>query len=300
MKEPIITMVTPTFNRGEMLPSLFHSLCAQTCMDFCWLCVDDGSTDNTKNVIENFIQSCRQTNQSFAIDYLYKPNGGKHTALNLAIKTVKTELFFIVDSDDVLTPDAVETILRDWDRVRDQDLCGIGYLRGYDSSKVIGDRYTADGLVDTFINERYNRGINGDKAEVWVTKCLQEAGGFPEYPGERFISESVLWIKMARKRKMLFRNKIIYITEYLAGGLSDSGRALRFRCSHLMAYGSLETMSKEFSWKIRLKETLLYIVYCKFGHWSLKRIWDCPYKILVLVGYLPGLLLYHYWKKKYA
>lgn len=290
-----LTIVTPAYNRADKLPALYESLCQQTSVDFNWLVVDDGSQDGTKQVIEKMEQEGR-----LLISYLYKPNGGKHTALNLAIKTVKTELFFIVDSDDVLTPDAVETILRDWDRVRDQDLCGIGYLRGYDSSKVIGDRYTADGLVDTFINERYNRGINGDKAEVWVTKCLQEAGGFPEYPGERFISESVLWIKMARKRKMLFRNKIIYITEYLAGGLSDSGRALRFRCPHLMAYGSLETMSKEFSWKIRLKETLLYIVYCKFGHWTLKRIWDCPYKILVLVGYLPGLLLHHYWKKKYA
>lgn len=290
-----LTIVTPAYNRADKLPALYESLCQQTSDDFNWLVVDDGSQDGTKQVIEKMEQEGR-----LLISYLYKPNGGKHTALNLAIKMVKTELFFIVDSDDVLTPDAVETILRDWDRVRDQDLCGIGYLRGYDSSKVIGDRYTADGLVDTFINERYNRGINGDKAEVWVTKCLQEAGGFPEFPGERFISESVLWIKMARKRKMLFRNKIIYITEYLSGGLSDSGRALRFRCPHLMAYGSLETMSKEFSWKIRLKETLLYIVYCKFGHWTLKRIWDCPYKILVLVGYLPGLLLHHYWKKKYA
>ena len=99
---------------------------------------------------------------------------------------------------------------------------------------------------------------------------------------------------------MLFRNKIIYITEYLQGGLSDSGRALRFQCPHLMAYGSLETMSKEFSWKIRLKESLLYVVYSKFGRSSFRSMLNCPYKKLVLAGYLPGLLLYHYWKKKYV
>lgn len=300
VNSPIITIITPTYNRSVNLPLLFKCLCAQTCRDFRWLCIDDGSTDNTRNVIKMFSRELAQSSSEFFIDYIYKPNGGKHTALNLAIQKVTTELFFIVDSDDILTPDAVETILKDWSRVKDHNLCGIGYLRGYDREKVIGDLYTKDGLEDTFINERYNRGINGDKAEVWVTKCMQEAGGFPEYPGERFVSESVLWIKMARKRKMLFRNKIIYITEYLPGGLSDSGRTLRFRCPHLMAYGSLETMSKEFSMKIRLKETLLYIVYCKFGHWSLKRILKCPYKILVLVGYLPGLLLYHYWKKKYV
>lgn len=290
-----LTIVTPTYNRADKLPALYRSLCQQTTYDFDWLIVDDGSKDDTKQVVENIQQEHR-----FTISYFFKENGGKHTALNLAIQRVTTELFFIVDSDDTLTPDAVETILRDWSRVKDRNLCGIGYLRGYDREKVIGDSYTKDGFEDTFINERYNRGINGDKAEVWVTRCMREAGGFPEYPGERFVSESVLWIKMARKRSMLFRNKVIYITEYLPGGLSDSGRALRFRCPHLMAYGSLETMSKEFSWKIRLKETLLYIVYSKFGHLDFRSILNCPYKMLVLVGYLPGLMLFHYWKRKYV
>ncbi len=299
-RTPIITIITPTYNRRDKLTNLFRSLCAQTCKDFTWLCVDDGSTDNTHDIIDSFRQYFAQNDCGFTVGYIYKENGGKHTALNIAIKTVTTDLFFVVDSDDILTPDSIETIHQDWAKVKNHNLCGIGYLRGYDNNTVIGDLYTKDGLEDTFINERYNRGVDGDKAEVWVTKCMQEAGGFPEYPGERFISESVLWIKMARKRKMLFRNKIIYITEYLTGGLSASGRALRFRCPNLMTYGSLETMSKDFSLKIRLKETLLYIVYCKFGHWSLKRILDCPYKTLVLVGYLPGLLLYHYWKKKYA
>jgi glycosyltransferase involved in cell wall biosynthesis len=294
-KNNILTIVTPAYNRADRLPALYNSLIQQSNQKFNWLVVDDGSIDDTKLVVEKM-----QQEEEISVYYINKENGGKHTAINVAINYVATELFFIVDSDDVLTEDAVETILRDWSKVRKHNLCGIGYLRGYDSKKVIGDLFTKDGLEDTFINERYNRGVNGDKAEVWVTKCLKEAGGFPEYSGEKFISESVLWIKLARRRKMLFRNKIIYITEYLPGGLSDSGRTLRFRCPHLMAYGSLETMSKEFSMKIRLKETLLYIVYCKFGHWSLKRILECPYKILVLVGYLPGLLLYHYWKKKYV
>ncbi len=290
-----ITIVTPSYNRADRLGALYRSLCRQTNGCFEWLIVDDGSEDDTKQVVEGMLSEGK-----LSIAYIYKPNSGKHTALNLAIQKVTTELFFIVDSDDILTPDAVETILRDWEKVKGHHLCGIGYLRGYEREKVIGDLYTKDGLEDTFINERYNRGINGDKAEVWVTKYLREAGGFPEYLGERFVSESVLWIKMARKRKMLFRNKIIYITEYLQGGLSDSGRALRFQCPHLMAYGSLETMSKEFSWKIRLKESLLYVIYSKFGRSSFRSILNCPYKKLVLAGYLPGLLLYHYWKKKYV
>lgn len=290
----MITIVTPTYNRLSCLPRLYRSLAMQTCRQFVWLVVDDGSTDAT----ENYIRGLRR-GSDFPVEYVRKDNGGKHTALNVAIQEVETELFFIVDSDDVLTEDAVETILNDWSRLKDDGLCGMSYLRGYDEDTVIGDLFPKDEERDTFINMRFNRGIEGDKAEVWATRCLKEFGGFPEFKGERFISESVLWIKMARKYQMTFRNKIIYITEYLSGGLSKTGRSLRFKCHEGMAYGSLETMTKEFSLRIRMKQALLYVVYCKFGKHSFRQILTCPHPLLVSLCYIPGLLLYHYWKHKY-
>ena len=292
----MVTIVTPSYNRAGKLPALFQSLCAQTCKDFVWLVIDDGSKDGTRNLVESYVKG---SNAGFPIRYVYKENGGKHTALNLAFRTVKTELLFIVDSDDVLTPDAIATIYADWSTVKDNHLCGIGYLRGYSKDKIIGNSYPKDGAIDSFINVRYNQGIDGDKAEVWVTEYLRNFL-YPETPGERFISESVAWIYLAREHDMLFRNKILYITEYLEGGLSDEGRRLRFQCPVNMAYGSLETMSHHFSWKIRIKETLLYIVYSKFGRKKFCEIVDCPYKILVTAFYTPGLLLYSFWKWKYS
>lgn len=289
----MITIVTPTFNRATYLSTLYKSLFAQTLKDFDWLIIDDGSQDNTKEIVESFVKE-----NSIPISYVYKENGGKHSALNIAFKTVKSELLFIVDSDDVLTSDAVETILKDWDGVQDKNLCGISYLRGYDEKNVIGNKHPQDHVIDNFINLRYNRGIVGDKAEVWRTECLRDFQ-FPEYPGERFISESVAWIYLAKRWDMLMVNKIIYITEYLEGGLSDSGRKLRFQCPNLMAYGSLMTMSKEFSTKIRIKETLLYIVYSKFGKKTFLQMMECPYKGLVAFCYVPGIALYHIWKRKY-
>ncbi len=286
-----MTIVTPTYNREGNLYTLYESLLNQTNKDFDWLIIDDGSKDNTREVVEGFIAE-----NKIPIRYLYKENGGKHSALNVAFREVQSELLFIVDSDDVLTPDAVETILNDWEAVRDKNLCGISYLRGYDAERVIGDQHPQDHAIDNFINLRYNRGIDGDKAEVWRTECLRDFQ-FPEYPGERFISESVAWIHLAKKWDMLMVNKIIYITEYLEGGLSDSGRKLRFQCPNLMAYGSLMTMSKEFSTKIRIKETLLYIVYSKFGGKSFNNMLVKPYKIMISFCYLPGFLLYHYWKR---
>ena len=291
--EARITVVTPTYNRASRIATLYTSLLAQTVKDFDWLIIDDGSRDNTKEIVEGFVDD-----GYIPISYVYKENGGKHSALNVAFREVQSELLFIVDSDDVLTSDAVETILKDWDAVRNKNLCGISYLRGYSETEVIGDRHPQDYGIDNFINLRYNRGISGDQAEGWRTESLRDFQ-FPEYPGERFISESVAWIHLAKKQDMLMVNKIIYITEYLPGGLSDSGRRLRFQCPNLMAYGSLMTMSKEFSAQIRIKEALLYIVYSKFGGKSFKEILNCPYKGLVALCYVPGLTLYWMWKKKY-
>ena len=289
----LLTIVTPSYNRANNLTSLYQSLLAQTSKDFDWLIVDDGSRDYTKEIVDGFSKEER-----IPIRYIYKENGGKHSALNVAFREVKSELLFIVDSDDVLTSDAVETILKDWSSVRDKNLCGISYLRGHDEKKVIGDKHPKDHAIDNFINFRFNHGIEGDKAEVWKTDCLR-AFQFPEYPDERFISESVAWIYLAKKWDMLVVNKIVYITEYLEGGLSMTGRKLRFQCPNLMAYGSLMTMSKEFSTKIRIKETLLYIVYSKFGKKSFVQMMNCPYKWLVAFCYVPGVVLYHIWKNKY-
>lgn len=298
MKEslPFLTVVTPTYNRATLLSRLYENLCEQTCKDFIWLVIDDGSTDNTKELVGSFKAD------NFEIQYVQKENGGKHTALNVAFRIVKTELLFIVDSDDLLVSDAVETIKHDWTEAQTmktkRKLCGIGYLRGYGEGGYVGDAYSQDYFVGDFIAERYNKGIDGDKAEVWVSECLGQFR-FPEYKGEKFISESVAWIWLAERYDMLFVNKIIYITEYLQGGLSDNGRRLRFQCPHLMAYGSLVTMTNHFSLKIRVKETLLYIVYSLFGRFGWKCIFSCRYKVLVALCALPGWLLYNVWKKKY-
>lgn len=302
MDKKLITVVTPTYNRANYLPILFNSLKAQACFDFVWLVIDDGSTDNTREVISKI----KEENPPFEVHYEHKENGGKHTALNLAIEKVVTELFFIVDSDDKLTQDAIETIESDWAKINSskeawilsRNICGISYLRGYSRNEVIGNKFSNDYFISDFIKERYNKGTNGDKAEVVVTQCLKNFR-FPEYEGERFVSESVMWIWLAERYDMLFVNRIIYITEYQQGGLSAAGRKLRFQCPHLMAYGSLITMTKRFSLKIRIKETLLYIVYSLFGHFGWRKIFNCRYKTLVTLCAIPGWLLYRLWKRKY-
>lgn len=287
--EPLITIITPTYNRSHELVRLFNSLKNQNKHNFIWMIIDDGSTDNTKEVVSSFVMNC------FEIIYIRKENGGKHTALNVAFDNIVTELSFIVDSDDYLLPDATEVIEKDWSKYKNKNFCGISYLRGYSAEKVIGDVFPKDYVIDNFINMRFNKHIGGDKAEVWVTKYLIEHR-YPEYKNEKFFGESYLWIMMAKERDMLFRNKIIYITEYLEGGLSRSGRALRIQCPQGGMKSAEMMMTSDFSLDQRIKGGILYNCYFFFLKPRYRKVNYSSYLLLRILTFMPGFLLYLRWK----
>lgn len=292
-----VTVFTPTYNRAHLLPDLYESLCRQTSFDFEWLIVDDGSSDGTEDVVGAW-----RSEKRFGIRYYKKDNGGKHTAINMGVKLAAGELFCIVDSDDTLTEDAVETITTEWSKVRGKDLCGMSFLRGYIINGELRARkesmFYADNVISNFIEMKYNKGTSADNAEVWVTESISKHP-FTVYPGEKFMSEGMVWIRMSKEQDMLFRNKIIYICEYLEGGLTKQGKKLRFLCPKGGIEGSLETMSKHFNMKMRIKQTLLYIVYSKFDGRGVFDLFKCQYKGLVALCLPAGYGLYHYWKHKY-
>lgn len=294
MECSLVTVVTPSYNRASLLSRLFNSLNAQTSYNFVWLVVDDGSTDNTRSVVEQF----KEQAQFFKIIYIYKENGGKHTALNVAIDYVETDLFFIVDSDDTLTPDAISTIEKDWQSVKDRHLSGISYLRGYSKDKPIGDRFLKDHIVDSFNNMRVRHRVKGDKAEVWATEYLKRLR-FPVYKGERFLVESWMWVQVSDMADMLFVNKVIYLCEYLEGGLSQSGRKLRINCPNGGRTFSLLMMDSRFPLGERIKNGMLYVAYNFFSHRRVSEAFDCRHTFLTAFCLVPGYLLYRYWDKKY-
>lgn len=296
----MITIFTPAYNRAHTLPKLYYSLLKQISRDFEWVIVDDGSTDGTEELVCGFERFERfEGFERFPIRYLKQENGGKHTAINRGLELAQGELFFIVDSDDYLTSDAVETILHDWEKVRDKNLCGISYLRGYSEDKVIGDQHTKDGEIANFVEMRYNRGIAGDKAEVWVTEIMKQFP-YPKYEGERFFGESWNFIQQSEEHDMLWRNKIIYLCEYLEGGLTQSGRALRIRCPRGGRDMSFIAMGPRFSMKVRLKNAMLYVAYCCFAKMSLIEILGIEQWNLALIMLPAGWVLYRYWKYRFS
>lgn len=290
----MVTVLTPAYNRGHTLANLYNSLCAQSRKDFLWLVIDDGSTDDTQQLMKQW----QKADAGFQISYLYKENGGKHTALNLGFQMVNTELTFIVDSDDVLTPDAIESIERNWSEARHPELAGISFLRGYSDQKVIGDPFPVVGRYND-IDMRSGKRVSGDKAEVWRTDILKKYQ-FPVFEGERFQGENYVWWQIALEYDMYYVNQIVYITEYLEGGLTRSGRALRISCPLGGMENSRMGLHKRFPLGERMKRAWLYVCYGKFaGKTFRETVKGSGYPTLVAANYFPGFLLYLYWKRKY-
>ena len=216
-----LTILTPTYNRAVYLPKLYESLRAQTNRDFLWLVVDDGSEDETKELIASYGDG------TIRIRYIEQKNGGKHTALNRGIHEIETELTFIVDSDDYLPENAVETILRYHEKYKTTpNLCGYSFLRCHGDGRVNTAYFPAEELIGTYAGVRINGGIGGDKAEVFYTQLLKQYP-FPTFPGEKFLPEDVVWMQISGPYEMVHINENVYFCDYLEGGLTNSGKRMK-------------------------------------------------------------------------
>lgn len=254
-----ITVFTPTFNRAYTLGKLYNSLKNQTCKDFEWLVIDDGSSDNTKELFSEWTKG----KGDFPIRYYYKNNGGKHRAINYGLERANGRLFFIVDSDDYVIEDAIETILNEEKKIEKNkyNLAGLGFNKGRDEHTIVGDTFSGESLIASSIDRRkYN--IKGDKAEVFYTQILKKYK-FPEFPGENFITESVVWFKIADDGyKIKWINKIIYICEYLDNGLTKN--SINLALNNYMGY--TYSIRQSLKYDLSIKEKMVLIgVYTRVG-----------------------------------
>lgn len=209
-----VTICTPTYNRDSCLMVLYESLRKQKCCDFEWLVIDDGSIDNTESVIMDYMNK----EEKFSIKYIKKENGGKHTALNVGVANARGEYFLVVDSDDFLSDDAVETIIKCFDNVP-KDYAGVAFNKMFTNGQLVGTTFKGDYLDATSL-ERPKHNINGDKTEVFFTKVLKNYP-FPVFEGERFLPEAVVWNRIAKDGyKLRWYNKCFYYCEYQVDGLS--------------------------------------------------------------------------------
>ncbi len=259
-----LTIITPTYNRADKLDKLYKSLFSQTNKNFEWLVIDDGSTDET----ENYLKECMEY-ADFSIRYEYQVNGGKHRALNKGIKLIDTELTFIVDSDDWLTVDAVDTILHYDDKYCSQKetsrLCGFSFLRAYSNGDINTREFPIDEAIDTYRQQRINNNLLGDKAEVYYTDIIKRFP-FEEFEGEKFMPEDAVWLKMSGPYKMVHANRIIYYCDYLEGGLTKTGRKMKIYSPYGMMYRSSVYLNDPLvKLRVKIKMAILYNIYSSYA-----------------------------------
>ncbi len=219
----MITVFTPTYNRGYIIDKLYKSLLSQTNKNFEWIVIDDGSVDNT----EEYFSEITKNENPFKIIYVKQQNGGKHRAINRGVKMARGELFFIVDSDDYLLDDAIEKLYL-WKGTLDgsKKWMGISGLRGYSADRRIGGAGDGKKYIDAKNTEREKYDLCGDKAEAYFTDVLKKYP-FPEFEGENFITEETVINLIALDGYYIrWFSEVIYICDYLEDGLTKSGESI--------------------------------------------------------------------------
>ena len=211
-KTPTLTVFTPTYNRAYCLHRGYEALKRQTCKDFMWLVVDDGSIDNTRELVEKW-----QTEADFTIQYIYKENGGMHTAHNTAYQNIYTELNTCIDSDDYMTDDAVEKIIKFWKENGNDKYAGIIGLDATKDGQIIGTKFSDD-LKETTLNGFYARGGKGDKKLVYRTDVINAYPAYPEFENEKFVPLDYKYLLVDQNYRLLTLNASLVIVEYMPDG----------------------------------------------------------------------------------
>ena len=211
-----LTVFTPTYNRAYVLKQCYDSLCRQTCKDFVWLIVDDGSSDNTKEIVEKWMAN----DNGFEIRYVYKKNGGMHTGHNKAYELIDTELNVCIDSDDFMPDDAVELIVNFWEENKDSSYSGILALDVYKNGQVIGKELP--NKKSTTLSGYYQNGGQGDKKLIYRTKIINKYPPYPEFEGEKFVPLDYKYLLADQDYELLIMNKPVCVVEYMEDGSSKN------------------------------------------------------------------------------
>ena len=213
----ILTVFTPAYNRAHTLSRTYQSLKEQNCKDFVWLIVDDGSTDNTAEIVKKW----QDEESGFDIQYVYKENGGMHTAHNTAYENIHTELNVCIDSDDMMAKDGVEKILTAWENVRNKGYAGLIALDADFEGNIIGKRFP-EAMKETTLGGYYASGGKGDKKLIYRTDVIKSVPAYPVFKGEKYTGLSYKYIVVDQQYKLFVLNEVVCNVEYQEDGSSNT------------------------------------------------------------------------------
>lgn len=283
----IVSIFTPTYNRAYILPRLYNSLCNQTDVRFEWLIVDDGSTDSTEELVLEWIKE-----EKIHIKYYKQSNGGKPRAYNTGVEKCNKELFIVVDSDDYITNDCVEMMLKTWDKVKDKDhLAGVLALKGDLEGKPLRGFQFPRNVKYTTVNELYYKyKFRTDMTMMYRTDVLKK---FPYWvaDGEKFIGEGFVWSQIDQEYQMYLLPKVLTHIEFQSDGYTNNVRRLTKNNPKSYVVLKQQTIKHAKSYKDKYLQTILCIAGCIMSN-EKEPLKIVPNKFLGVLAYIPAWIVW--------
>ena len=290
--KPILTIFTPAYNRAYSLHLCYESLLKQSCKDFKWLIIDDGSTDNTKDLVESW----QKKDNGFEIQYEYKENGGMHTAHNLAYQLINTELNVCIDSDDYVADEAVKKIVDFWRKNGSDKYAGIIGLDATFDNKIIGNDFPK-GLKATTLSGYYANGGKGDKKLVYKTEIIKKYPEYPVFEGEKYVGLNYKYLLCDQEYELLVLNEVLCNVEYQIDG--SSMNMFKQYVNNPKGFAFLRKVYMEYpvSNKRLLMDCIHYVSSSILSR-NKNFIKESPKKIFTIIAIPFGLILYVYIRRK--
>jgi glycosyltransferase involved in cell wall biosynthesis len=268
---PTLAVFTPAYNRAHTIERTYKSLCQQTNHDFMWVIVDDGSKDNTRDLCESwFADGFQRPNDNevlgFAKDaewlkihYVYKENGGMHTAHNVAYEHIDTELAVCIDSDDWMPVNGVELIINKWRTEGEENFAGIIGLDIFEDGYVIGTCFPKDLHTCKTYDMGPKYGVVCDKKYVYRPEIIKRYLPYKVFPGERYGEVNYLYQQIDQDYDMLCGNDVYCIVDYQEDGLSFNVFNQHRQSPRTRAYECDIYMDTWPDLKTRVKKAIQYV-----------------------------------------
>ena len=286
--KPQLTVFTPAYNRAYTLYKCYESLKSQTDTNFKWLIIDDGSTDNTKELVESWMSE-----DILDITYIYQENQGMHGAHNTAYENIDTELNVCIDSDDYMPNDAVEKIIKFWNKNKRDDLAGIAGLDSYEDGSIIGTKFPESLKESTLFDLYHKEGVKGDKKLVYRTE-LTKNYPYPIFEGEKYVGLAYKYTKIDETHKLALMNEVLCIVEYMEDGSSRNMLKQYRKNPKGFAFFRVENMKNPKANIIfKFKENIHYVS-SSFLSKNKRFIQESPEKLITLLAIPIGILLWGY------
>ncbi|GEL67588.1 glycosyltransferase family A protein [Marinilactibacillus psychrotolerans] len=280
-----LSIYTPTYNRCNLLKRCYESLCEEDKNKFEWIVIDDGSTDNTRLQVEEWIEIGKLN-----IVYVYKKNEGVHSARNLACEIAKGELCMCIDSDDYIATGAVQKIYDYYQENNSKSIVGIIALNETKDKKIVGELFPKNLTTSSLYNLYKIKGIKGDKKLIYRTNLLNKYK-YPVYKGEKGIPPSYVYYQMDQEGDLLLLNETVCIVEYQLDGISNNIERDRFRSPKGMVdyYELMFKLSRNF--KEKYLNTIRIQSYRKLSGEKWKSILFSEFSFIKVLS-VPGCLYF--------